>query len=316
MFLNILIIFGLALLAVLFGFLTLRAWKASRPFVKWPMAILAGLLTLLAGVVTLLAVVGMFKFYSLKSAPIPDLKVEGTAAQVERGRHLAGAFCVECHSATRDFPMTGGVDMGLDLPIPMGSFYSVNLTPAGPLKDWSDGEIFRAIRHNVDKDGRALAFMTNTNVRYLADEDIMALIAFLRSQEPVEKVTPLPPDHPSLLGFILGALNIPPAPPAVEGVITAPPMDSTAEYGKFMTTFLDCTACHGADLSGGTSPVAPKGPSLRVVKGWTQEQFITTLRTGVDPSGHELAPTMPWKSTGRLDDVELGALYAYLISLP
>jgi hypothetical protein len=46
------------------------------------------------------------------------------------------------------------------------------------------------------------------------------------------------------------------------------------------------------------------------------EQFMTTLRTGKDPSGHELKPPMPWKSTGRLDDVELTALYEYLVSLP
>ncbi len=316
MFINILLLVIIALAAVSFAWITRRAFQARSPILKWIGVVLGGLLTLVFALTALLAAVGMFKFYSVRSAPIPDLKVEGTAAQVERGRHLASAFCVECHSTTRDFPMTGGVDLGSDLPIPMGSFYSVNLTPAGPLKDWSDGEIFRAIRHNIDKDGRALTFMTNTNVRHLADEDIAALIAFLRSQEPVEKATPLPPDHPSLLGFILGALNIPPAPPDVEGVITAPPMAASAEYGKFMTTFLDCTACHGADLSGGTSPVTPKGPSLRVVKGWTKEQFITTLRTGVDPSGHELSPTMPWKSTGRLDDVELEALYAYLVSLP
>jgi mono/diheme cytochrome c family protein len=53
-----------------------------------------------------------------------------------------------------------------------------------------------------------------------------------------------------------------------------------------------------------------------VVKGWTQEQFITTLRTGVDPSGHTLSAQMPWKAVGRLDDEELAAAYAYLTSLP
>jgi mono/diheme cytochrome c family protein len=83
-----------------------------------------------------------------------------------------------------------------------------------------------------------------------------------------------------------------------------------------MTTFLDCTGCHGSDFSGGTNPVGPKGPSLRVVKGWTQQQFIDTLRTGRDPGGEELKPPMPWRSTGRLDDIELSALFNYLVSLP
>ncbi len=316
MLINILILILIVLIAIFFAWLTRRAWKARSPILKWIGALLGGLLTLLAAFIAVLTAVGMFKFYGPQNPPIPDLKVDGTPEQIARGQHLASAFCVDCHSTNQDFPMTGGVDMGQELPVPLGQFYSVNLTPAGPLKDWSDGQIFRAIRYNVDKDGHPLSFMAKTNVRYLADEDIVAVIAFLRSQEPVEHVTPLPPDRPSLLGFILAGLNFPPAPPTVKGVITAPPKASTQEYGKFMTTFLDCTACHGPDLSGGTSPVTPKGPSLRVVKDWTVDQFIATLRTGKTPDGHELSGAMPWRSTGHLDDVELGALYSYLVSLP
>jgi mono/diheme cytochrome c family protein len=247
---------------------------------------------------------------------VQELKVEGTEAQIERGRHLAAAFCVQCHSTTGEFPMTGGVDVGKDLPVNVGSFVSVNLTPAGPLRDWSDGEIFRAIRDNVDRDGKRLLLMAGTNVRYISDEDIHSLIAFLRSQEPVEKPSATPADRPNLLGMLMTGANLIPDPPLVEGVVSAPPKAPTAEYGKFMVSFLDCTACHGTDLSGGTSPVSPKGPSLRAVKGWTQEQFIAAFRTGRTPAGEELKPPMPWKTTGKLDDVELSALHEYLISLP
>ena len=312
----ILMLVVLLLVALSFGWLSRRAWRARNPFLKWAGAVLSALLALIMTLISVLAAIGILKAYNPKSNPLQNLKVEGTPAQIERGQHLAGAFCVGCHSTTGDFPMTGGQDMGKDLPINLGSFVSVNLTPAGPLKDWTDGEIFRAIRDNVDKDGHRLGFMAGTNVRYLSDEDILAVIAYLRSQEPVENQTPLPPDRANLIGLIMSGAGLLPNPPLVEGVITTPPKAETAEYGKFMTTFLDCTNCHGADLSGGTSPVAPKGPSLRVVKGWTKEDFIRTLRTGIDPSGHALAPVMPWKPTGRLDDVELGALYEYLVSLP
>ena len=65
---------------------------------------------------------------------------------------------------------------------------------------------------------------------------------------------------------------------------------------------------------GGLTPV---GPSLRLLKGWTRDQFITTLRTGVDPSGHELDPTkMFWKNYRNLDDDELAGIYEYLRNLP
>jgi len=72
----------------------------------------------------------------------------------------------------------------------------------------------------------------------------------------------------------------------------------------------------GANLSGGGGGLTPAGPNLAVVRGWTQDQFITTMRTGVDPGGHALDPRqMPWESIGKLDDVELVALYEYLRGL-
>lgn len=313
---NFLILFFVIGLVVLFGWLTRQAWGLRNPFLKWMGVILGGLLTLVVGFVSALALIGVFKYYNPPSNPVPELQVEGTAEQIARGEHLASAFCVECHSTTRDFPMTGGVDLGADLPINLGSYVSVNLTPAGPLKDWTDGEIFRALRDNVDNEGNRLVFMAGTNVRYIAEEDMHAIIAFLRSQEPVEKESLLPPDRPNFLSLIMFGANMIPEQPLVTEPIAAPKKEATAAYGEFLTTFLDCKNCHGADLNGGTSPVAPKGPSLRLVKAWTEEEFINTLRTGVNPSGKELSPLMPWRSTGRLDDVELSALYQYLVSLP
>lgn len=316
MVINFLILLFIIGLAILFGWLIRRAWRARNPFLKWIGAIVGSLFLLLALFVGGLGLTGLIRYYNPPMNPVKDLQVQGTAEQIERGQHLASAFCVECHSTTKDFPMTGGVDLGADLGGTLGSFTSVNLTPAGPLKDWSDGEIFRALRDNVDKDGNRLVFMSGTNVRHIADEDMLALIAFLRSQEPVEKETPLPPDRPSFLGLLILGANIIPNQPLITEPIAAQQKAATAEYGKFMVSFLDCKSCHGDDLNGGTSSIGPKGPSLRLVRGWTEEEFMTTLRTGVDPTGHKLSVSMPWQSTGRLDDVELSALYQYLVSLP
>ncbi|HET9914303.1 MAG TPA: c-type cytochrome [Anaerolineales bacterium] len=313
---NFLILLLIVGLVVLLGWLTRRAWRTRNPFLKWIGATLSSLLMLVALFIGALGLKGMIQYYNPPANPVRDIQVEGTPEQIARGQHLAAAFCVECHSTTADFPMTGGLDLGRDVGGTLGSFTSVNLTPAGPLKDWSDGEIFRALRDNVDKDGNRLVFMTATNVRYIADEDMLALIAFLRSQEPVEKETPLPPDQPSFLGLMMMGANIIPNRPLVTEPIVAPEKEATPEYGHFMISFLDCTGCHGDDLNGGTSSIGPKGPSLRLVKNWTEEEFITTLRTGIDPSGREINATiMPWRSTGRLDDVELSALYQYLVSL-
>lgn len=312
-FLVLLLIVGLV---ILFGSLTRRAWKARNPFLKWIGAILSGLLMLIALLTGGIGLKGMIQYYNPPMSSVKDLQVEGTPEQIARGQHLASAFCVECHSTTADFPMTGGFDLGQDIPINLGSFVSVNLTPAGPLKDWSDGEIFRALRDGVDKDGNRLVIMSSTNVRHIADEDMLALIAFLRSQEPAGEDPSSAPDKPNFLGLMMMGANLLPNRPLITEPIVAPQKETTAEYGRFMISFLDCTSCHGDDLNGSTSSLAPPAPSLRLVKGWTQEEFITTLRTGIDPSGREISTSMPWRSTGRLDDVELSALYRYLVSLP
>ena len=55
--------------------------------------------------------------------------------------------------------------------------------------------------------------------------------------------------------------------------------------------------------------------ALGLLRGWTREPFISSLRTGVDPSGHALSSVMPRKTYGKLDDDELGGVYAYLHGL-
>lgn len=318
MYVNILFWLIMVAVAVLFGWLTLRAWRAKNAIVKWGGVVLSGLLTLVLAVVSVVSLNGLIKIYAPKNIPISDVKVAGTPEQIQRGQHLANAFCVECHSTNRELPLSGGRDMGKDIPIPLGAFVPPNLTPGGDLKEWSDGQILRVLRSGVDDTNRQLFIMSNVNVRHMSDEDLAAVIAFLRSQPAVDNKTIDPPDQPTFLAAIMGGAGMLPKPEApVAGSIVAPPVGPTAEYGKYMISFQDCRDCHGEDLTGGTpGQLAPVGPNLRVVKGWTAEQFITTLRTGVDPSGHQLKETMPWRTVSRLDDVELTAMHAYLASLP
>ena len=62
--------------------------------------------------------------------------------------------------------------------------------------------------------------------------------------------------------------------------------------------------------------LGPQGPDLNLVKEWKLEEFVAPMRTGVDPSGHELSKQMPWQSIGRMSDEELRAVYEYLTRLP
>jgi hypothetical protein len=46
------------------------------------------------------------------------------------------------------------------------------------------------------------------------------------------------------------------------------------------------------------------------------EEFIATMRTGINPGGRELGEKMPWRPIGQMDDEELSAVYEYLTHLP
>lgn len=308
--------FILVALAILFAWLTRRAWKSKRAVLKWVGVLLGGLLTLILAFLCITAAIGLYKLHAPRGSPAVELKIAGTPDQIARGEHLASIVCAKCHSPNDELPLSGGPDIAADLPLPLGHFYSVNLTPAGPLKDWSDGEILRVLSEGVDRTGRPLLVMSSAAVRYLSGEDKQAVIAYLRSQPPVMNDIPDPPDQPNLLAAILAGAGIIEFRSPLTGTITAPPKAATADYGKYIVAYGDCQICHGENLAGGTNPTTPHGPNLCGMQGWTQEQFIATIRTGKDPSGHQLSTVMPWKEIARLDDVELDALYAYLKSLP
>jgi hypothetical protein len=163
-----------------------------------------------------------------------------------------------------------------------------------------------------------LIIMSYTNAGKLSDDDTRAVIAYLRSLPAAGKQTDNPPDHLNLLGvMMLGAGMLPKGKPVSTGIVTAPPRSPTLLYGKYILSYQDCRACHGDKLTGGVpGQLAPLGPDLSPVKGWKFEEFLATMRTGVDPNGHELGRQMPWRPIGRMGDEELRAIYEYLTHLP
>jgi len=154
--------------AALLAWWSFRASQAKNNFLKWGGAGLAALLSVAVTSVSVIMIVGLFKLHA-RNAPAPDLKVAGRPEQIQRGQAISDGFCSACHSKTGT--LTGGLDIGKDFPVSVGSFVSSNLTPAGQLSHWSDGDIFRAIRNSIDRDGRWLMIMSYTNAGNLSDED-------------------------------------------------------------------------------------------------------------------------------------------------
>jgi mono/diheme cytochrome c family protein len=136
-----------------------RARRMKNKFVKWGVMGLAAVLAVAVSFAAALTIVGTVKQYA-RSAPVPDLKVEASPERIARGKALVDGFCSGCHSRTGT--LTGGLDIGEHFPLRIGSFVSANLTPAGRVKRWSDGQIFRAIRNGIDADGRWLTLMSYT----------------------------------------------------------------------------------------------------------------------------------------------------------
>jgi mono/diheme cytochrome c family protein len=312
---NLVIILVLIAGVVFFAWLARSAWCIRQPIVRWALTILAALPALLFTLITGVIVDGYAQVFVPRSGPIPNLAVTSTGEPVIRGEHLAVVVCASCHSTTGQLPLSGGKNLSADSPLPIGTLVPPNLTPGGELQDWSDGEIARAIHDGIDRHARTL-LMPVGSLRNLSDEDLAAIIAYLRSQPAVQNDTP--PVNPSpLLAFFFGAglagqLHFPPT-----GSVAAPPHAPTAEYGAYIVSYHDCRTCHGADLNDGNAGgLGVPAPSARaIVAGWSLDQFIQTMRTGVDPGGHAIQPPMAWQAYGQMDDVELTALYTYLRSL-
>lgn len=302
---------------ILFAWLAWRSWKTTRARLKWPGVVLSGLLVIILGLVTAVAAKGTVQIYAPRGNPVPTITVEGTPQQIARGEHIAALICSACHTLEGTLPLSGGKDFVEEIGLPLGSFIPPNLTPAGGIGDWSDGELARAIREGTDPTGHLMPLMSTNAFYRLSEEDLVSVVAYLRSQPPVQHEGPQG-SRPSFLAAIFAGAGLLPfksVPPATFAV--APPKGPTAEHGAYIAGYLDCALCHGEDLSGGKGGLTPAGPSLRVVKEWTPDQFITTLRTGVSPHGHALDPDqMPWKFFGKLDDEDLTAVHAYVTSFP
>jgi len=185
---DILGVMALVLLIAGFTWLAFRARRAKRTLVKWGGLGLAGLLAAACSVALVVALAG---FYKLSHTPyhytVSEIKVAGTPEQLARGAKFL-SVCASCHSPSGKPPLVGQ-NFSEGGP-PIGTLYAPNLTPAGEIKDWSDGEIIRAIREGVHRSGRPLLIMPSEFFRNLSDADVQAIVAALRAQPATSAVSP------------------------------------------------------------------------------------------------------------------------------
>lgn len=294
-----------------------------KSIMRWAGIILgfvAALVILLAVVVYALSEARMRRVYQ---TPDVALEIPTDADSIERGSYLTAALvgCRDCHG-----PDLGG-KVFIDDPS-VGLIYGPNLTRgAGSVTvNFSDADWERSLRHGVGPDGRALLAMPSVEFMNLNQDDLAAVIAYLKSIPPIDREGL--PTKISPIGRVLFVVGVIP-PPAAEVLdhsrsFPAPIQPgTTVEYGGYLAS-LACIGCHKPDFSGGkiagTPPDWPPAPALNsrgAMRGWTLEEFTLAIRAGVTPDRRALNPVyMPWTQFTNLTDRDLQALYAYLQSVP
>jgi mono/diheme cytochrome c family protein len=293
---------------------------------------------LVALLVLTLALVGFVALRQNRTfdAPYPAIKASGDSAVIARGKYLVygAAHCADCHSpvgteekvdAGETVPLSGG----RYFQIPPARLYVPNITPdPSGIGNMKDEVIARALRYGVGHDGRALFdFMPFHNT---SDEDLTAIISYIRSTDPVHNE--VPKSEYSVLGRILKALVLEPVGPSMEVPEKVTP-DSSVEYGRYLAVSVaNCRGCHtdrdlktgafiGKDYAGGFAMESPMdsrytfytpniSPDKQTGKmaSWTEEQFIKRFRQG--KIIHQ--SPMPWGPFSRLDEQELKAIYRFL----
>lgn len=278
--------------------------------------VLRNLLLVLIGFVMLIYLIGRSRLNEAPVVATRPVSVPTAAEAVARGERLAAiGICSRCHGddlsgkVLEDRAITGYI------PAP-------NLTLAGVGGAYSDADWERAIRHGVAPDGRTLVIMPSHHYDSYNDEDLGALIAYLKSIPPVSN--PLPPREISFPGaFIFGVLAYPNW--AVVSVDhktvgrNVVPVGETADYGQYLVEIASCGSCHTDDLTGNRDPnlgpVAPSITATSALQGWSEAEFFQFMRTGRKPSGRQADNEMPWRNYSRLSDLEARAIWLYLQSV-
>lgn len=254
--------------------------------------------------------------------PASNIAIPADRASIEYGKHRAETLCEGCHGADLN-GITNWFNAG-----PLGTVDSANLTAGdgGVGQEYkTDQDYVNAIRHGIDPEGKPIFMPAVVSTSNLSDEDLGAIIAYVKSVPPVDHTTNgqhfTPLAKIMLAAGILGKLPVESV--SHETHVTAPARSASVEYGEYMVNTHDCRLCHGPQMNGGPFPdptitlISPNLTPGGELASWTEEQFIQTIRTGTTPGGHNLDPKhMPWDVYKLMTDDELKAIFVYLQSLP
>jgi mono/diheme cytochrome c family protein len=239
------------------------------------------------------------------SVPDPDLVTHVVdPSAVMRGKELAQglAACGFCHgqSADAQSPLSGG-RVVYDK---YGEVASPNITgSASGVGAWTTNQLVRAIRAAVKKDDALLSPEVHRGFEWMADEDVLSIVSYLRSLPPIEnevEARDISFIDRNTTGFFDRAQE-------VRGYVARIQPRFEIAYGEYLATRVArCQSCHNGPatllteelpFAGGKSiktesgeRIAPAitGAEIDGLGNWSEEQIVHYLQSGETPEGRSI----------------------------
>ena len=301
-----------------------------KKFLKILLGILAVILLIVGGFVGWVSFTGIPSYDPPK---IPEITITSDSTMIAHGQKLTVTMCAFCHLGD-DGTLSGKkTEDGA-----FGVIYSKNITrhPEKGIGSWSDGELVYYLRTGLRADGHfSPPYMPPHN--HIADEDLNAIIAFLKSDHPMTAASEAshPDQKHSFLAKFLGKVAFKPLPFPESTILVPDPSDQIA-YGRYLTlSRYECYGCHsvsfeevdlidpeksGGFLQGGNPFPDEQGNEIlsinltgdpeKGIGNWTEDEFIAAVKWGQGPDGQPVKqPMMPFTL---IDSSELRAMLAYL----
>lgn len=272
-------------------------------------------------------------FYLLLcSSPAMSQGKPGSAALLERGKYLMNGVvaCGNCHfqRGPQGEPLLDkGLSGGMVFDEPPFKAYAPNITPDREtgIGRWTDAQLAKAIREGIRPDKTVIGPpMPISFYREMSDDDLAAIIAYLRAQPAVSNKVPKSKYH----------IPLPPSyGPTIKQVKAPSPRDKV-KYGEYLANIGHCMDCHnprdqkgmlqmlqlgagGQEFRGpwGVSVSRNLTPHETGLKNATDAQIERGIREGIDKNGQPMKPPMGFPFYKTINAEDMSALIAYLRSL-
>jgi mono/diheme cytochrome c family protein len=207
---------------------------------------------------------------------------------------------------------------------------SANITPdiKTGIGGYSDAQLLKAIREGIRPDGSLIGPpMPFAQYRRMADADVLAIVAYLRTVPPIENAVEKSSYH----------IPLPPAYGPPVDPMEAPSSADPVAYGAYIAGPLGhCVECHTPMLPGGRRDQTKIGAGGQEFHGpwgasvaanitssresglgrWTDDDIERAIRSGISRDGRALYPPMGFAYYKNIAAPDMTALIAYLRSLP